>query len=231
MTQIVALLGLFFCLAACSNSAEPDAEFTSSPDRIFYDYQVWAEEGRKEVTVKLQFRQGGEEGEPIALEEPSKVLLDETVLSADSTKFMGAYYEVIMHAEEFEGKHTIVYVDKEKEKHREEFAYRPFTLAKELPERIRKKPFKIQLKNFPVEPTMVRLVMTDTSHFTDDVNDELTIQHGLIQITKEQLANLSEGPVTLEIFREEEKPIGGSKKDGGKFGLTYGLRRQFDLGN
>jgi hypothetical protein len=33
-----------------------------NPDAVFFDYEVWAEEGKEDVTVNLQYRMGGKNG-------------------------------------------------------------------------------------------------------------------------------------------------------------------------
>lgn len=222
---------LLFCLTSCLNKAENGNDKDVNPEQIYYDYKVSAEEGREEVTVMLQYRLDGEDGIAQALEEPSKVSLDGTELMPDSAKLTGAFYEAIKPMEDFKGKHTIVFTDSRNKNHEEEFNFEPFTLASELPEQIRKSPFTIQLADIPYSLTRVHLVMIDTSYATADVNEEIVIEKGEIHIDEEKLANLSTGPVTLEIYREEKRPLKNASKAGGRILITYSLRRQFELVN
>lgn len=220
---------LLFFLGSCAGEEEPSFVRKTPSGGVYADYQVWAEEGADEVTIRLQYRRENEEGDAFAVENPGKVLLDDEELAPDSTRFMGVYYETSKPIEDFTGEHTVVFIDKSGREHREEFTFEPFTLRAELPENIRKKPFRIQLQNFPERSTPIRLVMVDTSLRSAGVNEELLIEEGIVEITKEFLRLLTKGPVTLEIYREEERPVKRGSKHSGKFTLTYGLRRHFNL--
>jgi hypothetical protein len=107
MKSIFPLFYLLCCFTACTESPEPVARQNRTSGGIYYDYQVWGEEGRNEVTIRLQYRRGDEEGDAVALEEPGQVMLDGEPLTADSTKFTGTYYELTKPATEFKGNHTI----------------------------------------------------------------------------------------------------------------------------
>jgi hypothetical protein len=226
---IFPLLFLVFGFAACAGDAEPVARLDKTSGETYLDYQIWGEEGREDVTIRLQYRRGDEEGDAFEVEAPGQVLLDGQPLPADSTRFAGTFYELTIPTVDFTGQHTITFVDEHKKEHREEFSFAPFSLADELPENIRMKPFQIRLKNFPETATLIRMVITDTAMETADVNEELMVENGLIEVTSELLANLTAGPATLEIFQEEEKPVSGGAKKRGKLMLTYGLRREINL--
>lgn len=220
---------LIFSLLSCAGEEEPAFKSKKPLGGVYADYQVWAEEGADEVTIRLQYRQGNEEGDAFAVKNPGKVLLDGEELAPDSTRFMGVYYEATKSVDDFTGEHAVVFIDKSGREHREEFSFEPFSLKAELPENIRKKPFPIQLKNFPDSSTPIRLVMVDTSLYSAGVNEELMIEGGIVQITEEFLRHLTKGPVTMEIYREEEWLVRGGSTSSGKFSMTYGLRRHFNL--
>jgi hypothetical protein len=57
----------------------------------------------------------------------------------------------------------------------------------------------------------------------------MMIRGGEIKVNEQKLAALSKGPVTLEIYTEEERPLKNASKKGGRILITYGLRRQFEL--
>jgi hypothetical protein len=229
MKQFLLLLAYFFCLSSCLNRAEKEEKKISSADDIFYDYQVWADEESEDVTVRLQFRRGDKDGDPFAVESPGKVLLDGEELTADSARFTGVYYETAKPVDGFIGKHTVDFIDRSGKKHREEFSFKPFTLVKELPEKIKKAPFQIQLQDFSQTSMPVRLVMVDTSMASADVNEEIWIKNGKVNITEAFLDNLTHGPVMLEIYNEVERPIRNDTADSGRFSMTYGLKRQINL--
>ena len=229
MKTFLPLSSLFFCLTACINNSDVERAENSDPESIYQDYQVWAEEGREDVTVRLQFRAGGEGGDAVPIESPGAVLLDNLPVAADSTRFTGIYYETLQPIDEFKGPHTITYVDKAKKQQRVEFSFVPFSLVNEMTEERRKVPFEIRLDNFPDDPTSIRLIMIDTSHLSADVNEEVIVEDGKIAITAEHLANLTKGPVLLEINRVVEKPLKGKSNKGGKLTITYSLKREFTM--
>jgi hypothetical protein len=220
---------LLFSVFACNNKVEIGKAKDVDPETIFYDYKVWAEEGKDDATVMLQYRFAGEDGTTLILDEPSKVTFDGKVLKTDSASRTGVYYEMVKPLKDFAGKHTIVFTDKNKKEHKEEFSFEPFTLAAEFPEKVKKEPFVVKLHGFPAEPTHVRLSMVDTSFSSKDVNAEMVIERGELKITDRQFANLTKGPIVFEIYMEEEKPLKNASKEGGRIMMTYGLKRHFEL--
>ena len=71
------------CVVSCKDEQGVEDVKNVAPENIYYDYVVSAEEG-KDVTVMLQYRYLGKNGPTLLLEEPSKVLFDGALLSADS---------------------------------------------------------------------------------------------------------------------------------------------------
>ncbi|MDQ3278391.1 MAG: hypothetical protein M3Q06_08690, partial [Bacteroidota bacterium] len=69
----------------------------------------------------------------------------------------------------------------------------------------------------------------DTALHSADVNEEIVVENRKLTITGEHLANLTKGPVMLEIYREEETPLRNKLKTNGKLTLSYSLKRQFNL--
>ena len=85
------------------------------------------------------------------------------------------------------------------------------------------------MQHYPAAAPRVRLVMTDTALFSADINEELRVENGKIEITEKLVANLTKGPVILEIYSEEERPFHPGPKSTGKLTITYGLRRHIHL--
>lgn len=215
---------------SCTNNTEIGLAKDVDPESIYYDYQVTGEEEKQDVVVMLQYRFGGKEGTTLIIDEPSKVLVDNEQLKTDSSGFSGAFYELIKPAKSFTGSHTILFIDKNKKEHRETFDYTPFSLAAELPDSLPRQPFSVKLNNFPIT-ARVRLLLTDTSFSSTDINEKLRIDHGEVQITSQMLSTLKKGPVSLEIYSEEDRPVKNGSKEGGRMQITYGLKRQFQLTN
>ncbi|MGZ5222520.1 MAG: hypothetical protein ACXWC7_20700, partial [Chitinophagaceae bacterium] len=213
MRTLSCLFMVVFVLAACDN-VEIGYARDVDPETIYYDYKIWAEEGKDDATVMLQYRFAGKDGTTLVIEEPSKVTFDGEELKMDSAGFTGVYYEKIRPLKDFSGKHTIVFTDKNKKEHKEEFSFEPFTLAAEFPEKVKKEPFTIKLSNFPAEPANVRLVMMDTAVHSKSVNEEMTIKNGEIRIDSGMLNGLTKGPIVFEIYIEDEKPLKNASKEG-----------------
>ncbi|HEY5773106.1 MAG TPA: hypothetical protein VIS75_10775, partial [Chitinophagaceae bacterium] len=101
----ICLVSLVFLFSCTSNEIGNSKDV--NPGAVFFDYEVWAEEGKEDVTVNLQYRMGGKNGTTLVLDEPSKVILDGEQLKVDSAKVTGAYYEVQRPLGAFMGKHVI----------------------------------------------------------------------------------------------------------------------------
>lgn len=198
-----------------------------STDALYFDYKITAEEG-KQVACVLQYKIGGPEGEAIMIREPGNVLLDGLKLQPDSAGFSGIYYENYVPVSSFGGKHEIIFTSPEKKIFREEFLFQPFGIV-ELPERIERKTFVIQFINFSQQRTRVRLLLIDTAFSNNDVINRVYIENGELTITEKMLNQLKSGPVSLELYREEEHPLKNKTKKGGKILISYGLQRDFEL--
>ncbi len=227
--RTIFLFLLIALLTACNNNARNKERRKPAPDAVFYDYQVWGEEGDSSVTVTFQYRGYGGDGPAQKMTDSASVLLDGKLMTADSSSYNGTIYESIQSASSFIGTHNLNFTDNKGKAHKEKFQFEPFSLAAELPEQVKKEPFIIKLKNFPAEPTIVRLTITDTSYASRDVNDEVQVANGELTVNESQLANLVVGPVTLEIYREDERPLKQTGKEGGRVLMMYALRRQFEL--
>lgn len=228
MKFFVIMIGVLAGLSSCINNTKNGNEKRFDSSAIFYDYQVWGEEGDSVVTLLLQYRMGNEEGSSMALDSAGKVLLDGTEILPDSARLTGAYYEVSKRAKEFRGAHTILFTDKKGKEHKQEFSFLPFSLAAELPAQINKEPFTMRLNGFTKAPTLVRLVMIDTAFTTKDVNEELMIENGELTITAKMWRALKTGPITMEIYREEETLPKNGSTEAGRLTMTYGLKREFE---
>src|SRR5687768_9510183 len=101
----ICLISIVFLFSCTSNEIGNIKDV--NPEAVFFDYEIWAEEGKEDVTVNLQYRMGGKNGTTLVLEEPSKVMLDGEQLKVDSAKVTGAYYEVQRPIMSFPGKHSI----------------------------------------------------------------------------------------------------------------------------
>jgi hypothetical protein len=228
MKFLLIIISLLVIFCSCTNSKKNETEKEFDSGAIFYNYKVWGEEGSDSVTILLQYRGGNDESSAMFLDSGSKVTLDGKEIEADSARLTGVYYEAVLPAGEFRGQHTIVFTDRVGKEHRQEFSFFPFSLAADLPERIKKEPFTIRLKGLDKGPVRVQFVMIDTAFNTPDVNEDVVIKNGELAITAKMLRALKAGPVTLEIYLEEETVFEKSLKEDGKLLMTYKLKREFE---
>jgi hypothetical protein len=203
------------------------------PESIYFDYKIWGEEGNDSLTIKLQYRFAGENGTTLLLDEPSKVELDGEVLKADSSKITGVFYEVQKPLATFTGKHTITFTSGNKKQYKEVFNFEPISLANPVPATIQRgnlvfAPMVIGVNGLSNDDK-VRVLMTDTSYLSEEINRVDTVKNGRLIISKEELTALSNGPVHLEITKEYEKAIKNGTPEGGRISISYGLKREFIL--
>jgi len=216
-----------FLMIACK-SKDKIHDKSVSYDKVYFDYTITAEEGGLYATCMFQYKKEGLDGNAINIA-PGKVELDGQPLEGDSAGLSGYYYEIQKPIDSFSGKHTIVFTNPDDEQYKEEFEFTPFTLAEELPQKILRKPFIIHLKNFPKIKTPLRLLLLDTTFESQGFNDLVPVVNGEISITQAILNTLKKGPINLELYMEEEKPLQQHNSAGGRLSITYGLKRAFEL--
>lgn len=214
-------------LFSCSSNEIGDIKDVN-PDAVFFDYEIWSEEGREDVTINLQYRMGGKNGTTLVLGEPSKVAFDGELLKVDSAKVTGAYYEVQKPFVSFAGKHTISFKDLNNKEYNEEFEFTPFTLEPGVPATLNRGDLVFNFKGLqPVD--YLNVILVDTSFASHDINDIDTVRNGELVIRASRLSALVNGPIHLQFFREQVLPLKKPTKEGGKFIITYGLKRDFEL--
>jgi hypothetical protein len=200
----------------------------SGTDAVFAAYAITAEEGGENVTCLLKFHQRNSRGPALFLESPASVTFDGIALQADSARLSGAYYEWQQPLAGFEGTHTIVFKSAEGREYKEDFRFQPFTLTNDLTGTVPRSELVLQLEG--LAPTdYVRVLLTDTSFTTTDINEVDTVRNGQISISRAALRNVASGPVTLHLFKEEERRLKNAPAGGGLLSLTYGLSREFEL--
>lgn len=222
------VLSFLLVLAGCNEEGEAPAKKGISMEDLFLEYQVWGDEARGQVNVLLQLRQKNNKGHTVRLNPPGSVELDGEVLPADSSRMTGVFYETQKSLEGFAGKHTITVRDERGRRVSEAFEYTPFTLATPLDGRVGRDDLVLQLSGLKL-PDKVRVTLVDTVFRTQDINELMPVVNGRLHITREQLQHVKEGPVTLLLFKEEERRIENTAVRGGKMAVTYGLMREFDL--
>lgn len=226
-TIVVLLVAIAAILSGC-RTKDKVAKKEIGADWVYFDYNVTAEEGDENVTCVFQYKNSDAEGKAIDIE-PGKVELDEQQLVPDSARLSGFFYELQKPVDSFAGKHTVVFTNSDGKKYENEFEFSPFVLAKDLPKKIDREPFIIQLKNFPATEKSVRLLLLDTAFESAGFNDLVPVTDGKINIDESILRTIKNGPVNLELYLEQEKSLRQTTKAGGRISITYGLKREFEL--
>ena len=221
------LIFSFLIVFSCTGNEIGDSKDVN-PESIYFDYKIWGEEGNDKLTVKLQYRFAGENGTTLLLDEPGKVELDGEILKADSSKITGVFYEVQKPVAAFAGKHTIIFTAGNNKQYKEVFNFQPISFANPVPADIQRGDLVFEFNGLSGDDK-VRVVMTDTSYLSEEINRVDTVKNGRLIISKEELLALSNGPVHLEITKENERPVKNGTMEGGRLSISYGLKREFML--
>jgi hypothetical protein len=212
-------------LISCINNREKQVD----PDAIYLDYMVSGDEQSNRIVTKLQYRLGGRNGDAVRLGEPAGVMMDGSLLSPDSTAFYGVYYEVISQADSFAGSHSINFIDAAGKKYPVNFDFPVFSMQHELPDTMdRRTGFRIGLKGLD-STVKLRIILTDTSFYGRGIERVDSVGSGQIIITSDDLEELQNGPVHLELIREEDKRLNPGPNKGGRLYLYYSIQREFML--
>ncbi|MCY7309546.1 MAG: hypothetical protein LH619_02095 [Chitinophagaceae bacterium] len=214
-------------LINCTNADKKNG-FSTDPDNLYFDYQITAAEGNDNLTVLLQYRAGGEDGDGVSMADPGKIMLDGEMLLADSSKMTGTFYELHKPIAEFAGKHSIVFTDSNKKEYKEDFSFQPIFLLTRVADTAHRNDLVFEFEGLEAKD-FIRVLMTDTSFANNGINRVDAVSNGRLVITYDDLDALANGPVQLEFIREYEKPVKNGTDEGGRLLITYSLKREFFL--
>lgn len=214
-------------LVSCKSNETGNAKDVN-PETIYFDYQVSGDAGNDYVTVKLQYRFAGPNGTTLLLEAPSQVTLDGTVIPADSSKMNGTYYEVMLPAASFNGRHRIVFTGPDEKTYAEEFVFTAFGVRSGLPDTLTRGDWELELDG--VQPAdRVEVMLTDTAFGSDGITRVDTLREGKLLIRESDLNQLASGPITLLLSRETDRPVKNGTREGGRITTSYMLNHAFEL--
>lgn len=218
---------LLFCVSlililSCNNKKGGDEV---NPESIYFDYQITGKEGDDNLTVLLQYRDGGKDRDAVSM---GNVILDGEILPADSAKMTGIFYELHKPIAEFSGKHSIVFTDINKKEYKEDFSFQPVVLVTPITDTAQRNDLVFEFEGLEAKD-YIRVLMTDTSFVNNGINRVDTVVNGRLIIRKDDLESLANGPVQLEFIREYEKPVKNGTDEGGRLLITYSLKREFFL--
>ncbi len=216
------LLIFFGCRNQDRRIETPDAE------HIYLDYRISGEEGYDKLTIVARFLVGGKNGESIFLDSPSKIELDGEVMPSDSSAMTGFFYELNKGIGEFSGKHEFVFTEPDGQKHRQTFRFHPMTLRNSPPDTLTRSELVFELAGVE-EEDFVRVLMTDTAAFNEGMDRLDTVRNGRLILRPEDLAEVANGPVTLELINERDESIREGEHTRGKLHIYYRIRRSFFL--
>ena len=224
--RLILLAFIIIGFASCKNEDESAAE--KRTDSLFFDYSVTGEEGRETVSCLFRFRENDLDGDPVALSETVMLTFDGLEIAADSARMAGTFYEIMVPLNQFEGEHTVLFRAPSGREYTETFYFQPFSLKNELPASISRKNFKLELDGL-AENDRIAIIMTDTAFLSNDLNRVDTIRNGILSIAGEKLREVTNGPVVLQLHKEENKKLKNAPSQGGRLLISYGLHREFVL--
>lgn len=219
---LVSLLVSIGILVSCSNKEERE-----TAGDIYARYTIWSEEGREFVTALFQFQLGGPDGPAWLLTAPEKVLLDNHLLIPDSAREGGVFYELHIPVEDFVGTHTIRFTDADENEYSHEFFFTPLSLKKEIGDTLKRSDGVLDVEGLK-DNERVRVVITDTSFAGEGVNEMDTVLNSQLDLRK-YLKTVSNGPISLHLYKEEEKLLNRKSSGWGRFSITYTVKREFEL--
>ncbi len=197
-----------------------------SPDALYAQYTVTAGEGDSLATCLLRFFAHRADLRSLLLEAPAGVQFDGEPVPPDSTGMTGAYYEVRRPLALFSGRHVIQLTGIDGSTYENSFTFTPFTLLGEAGDA--GSGLQLQISGLPTG-TPVRVVLTDTSFASPDVNRVVPVSGGRLVLDTAAMRRVVPGPVVLNLILEEEKPLAHPPAGGGRFSLTYRLTRQLQI--
>lgn len=233
MPKLLFLAFTFIFLNSCSDNRTGDPGDISrlddvDMDDIFLDYRISAEEGDDKLNIVLQFREGSEDSRTLVVGDEGAVLLDGERLVADSSGLSGAYYEIQKPIADFSGEHRIVLSGPGGKQFEESFSFYPMTLNTPIDDTMHRSDWILELGGLE-KIEYVRVVMTDTSFINEGINRLDTVYDGRLSIRRSELDQLSNGEILLELYREIDRPTRQGGDAGGRFTMTYALKRDFIL--
>jgi len=220
------------CLAALvivSMASCEDVEIGNSkdvnPDAIFMQYDINGEEGG-EGHFMARFRFAGAKGTTLVLNDSSHFSFDGKQIVVDTTSgSLGAYYGLPITAGD--AVHTADFTDSRGKLYSNKIQFKPFSLLNNLQEPIGGADLNLSFKGLS-DGDKIMLAISDTSSLENfrDIDTTITVKNNRIIIPQKQLQNLSPGPITIDVSKEEKTSLQNKTPEGGELTTSYRLQRK-----
>lgn len=212
-------------LASCTD--DDVVKINVNDPGIYAHYDIRAEEGGGMVTSVVRLFRNQTMKNTITLENPSKIELDGQSMQLDSSRYLGAYYELQKPMSEFEGQHTLTFTNTNNKQYKVEFEFHSMTLLTKFNGPVSKEGDLVLKLAGLLPEDVVRVVVMDTAFKSNGINQLEAVKNGKLLIKKSLLQTLKNGPVILEISREFERELNSGMQ--GTLLITYSLRRDLAL--
>lgn len=197
-----------------------------NPETIFTHYDINYTEGNENITCKATFRFGGDKGTTLVLANPSSVELDGKKLVVDSSKFEGAYYQTQPLVSGFSGTHQWKFTNLDKKSFTQDFSFTAINFAKTLPTSIgRSKDWELAFTGLANNDEL-NIEVADTSVNTTNIDQKFVVNNGKVIIAASQLAQLKNGPLTIEISKTNSSSLNQATTQGGRIEMKYELKKR-----
>lgn len=221
--QSLSAVILISIISSCASSEIGDIKDVN-PETVYTNYEVFFEEGNDSVYVQAQFRFAGNKGTTLVLSNPSAILLDGEQMQLDSSAAMGAYYKLNKAVANFGGVHQFAFIGFNKKQYRNSFAFEPFNWGSNA-DFISKKGASLLIDGIK-DGTVLDVEISDTSDATSDIDKKIMITEGKLVIPAADLQTLRNGPVSVNIYRNEVKKLSQSTPEGGTIQVSYALKKR-----
>ena len=217
------LLPAVLLLAAC-NSNEIANSKDVNPETVYMEYTVSYSAALDSVSCRAQYRFGGINGTTLVLNPPSKLELDGHVLTVDSAEYTGAFYARNIAASQFAGNHKWKFTSIDGKTYTTAFSFGPVVCKTELPAVIGKNDIDFEITGTSPRDS-ITIEISDTASGTPDIRRRQLITDSKLTVTVAELKQLTNGPLAISIYRNEDLPLTNATREGGHIVFNYEIKQ------
>jgi|GEM_PF-1151227 hypothetical protein len=190
-----------------------------NPETIYQDLRL-IYEGGDEVTCRAYLRFAGEKGTTLVLGKNGKVMIDDKVLTVDSSDGSGAYYQAHFNTRAFTGKHQWVYTDVHGKEYHNNFVFDPLTIAPENGTIARNEPIALSVSGIS-NGMKLDVVADDTSDATASFDTTFVLQGNKVVIPASFTAKQKTGPIQIRASSFHSTNLSQATPEGGHIVYNY----------